>query len=233
MLARLVQRCSLVEGGSLPGSMMGPMTPPSNRIVRPGQCRPCASVAASSGMPTPANTTWPSFRSRELITASSSLAVYGSSLLIGDAPAMPRRLEQIAESEQVKVIDPRLRAVDVAIEVLGHPVDGVLVDERSIVIQVPEQGLVDAAALMRGAAERNLHDRLDREERNLGLIRGAPDLVVGHDALRRQNHPIRSHRKIDIHELQTVDLCVPIGIAALDVDDRDIGVECRHEQQLF
>ena len=47
MLARLVQRWSLVDGGSLPGSTKAPITPPSNRMVRPGQRSRCASVAAS------------------------------------------------------------------------------------------------------------------------------------------------------------------------------------------
>jgi hypothetical protein len=75
MLARRVQRCSLVEGGSFPGSMKAPMTPPSNRMVRPGACSRCAKVAARSGIPTPANTTCPSRNNLALITASSSLAV--------------------------------------------------------------------------------------------------------------------------------------------------------------
>ena len=37
MLARRVQRCSLVDGGSSPGTMKGPMVPPSNRMVRCGR----------------------------------------------------------------------------------------------------------------------------------------------------------------------------------------------------
>ena len=63
------------RGRQLPGSTKAPMTPPSNRMVRPGQRRRCASVAASSGMPTPANTTWPSLSCRALRIVSSSLAV--------------------------------------------------------------------------------------------------------------------------------------------------------------
>ena len=75
MFARRVQRCSLVDGGSSPGTTNGPITPPSKRIVSVGACRRCASVAASSGMPTPANTVCPSLSRRAAMTASSSDAV--------------------------------------------------------------------------------------------------------------------------------------------------------------
>ncbi len=75
MLERRVQRCSLVDGGSSPGTMKGPMVPPSNRMVRCGAKLRCASVAASSGMPTPANTICPSFSRRAAMTASNSEAV--------------------------------------------------------------------------------------------------------------------------------------------------------------
>src|SRR5690349_13543534 len=125
MLARRVQRCSLVEGGSCPGSTKAPMVPPSNRMVRPGPCRRCASVAASSGMPTPAKTTCPSFRSRLAITASSSLVVWlpGRALLlvsvIIDAPSAPRGIEQLLHAQEVQVPGPALGPVDVTIEVLG------------------------------------------------------------------------------------------------------------------
>ena len=37
MFARRVQRCSLVDGGSSPGTTNGPITPPSNRIVKVGR----------------------------------------------------------------------------------------------------------------------------------------------------------------------------------------------------
>ena len=75
MFERRVQRCSLVDGGSSPGTMKGPMVPPSKRIVSPAPKRRWASVAARSGMPMPAKTTWPSLMSRDAITAKSSLVV--------------------------------------------------------------------------------------------------------------------------------------------------------------
>src|SRR6185437_4879965 len=106
MLARLVQRWSLVDGGNLPGSTKAPMTPPSNRIVNPGQRSRCASVAARSGMPTPANTTWPSLSWRALRTVSSSAAVYVRPSLIVDARAGARRLQQLADTDQREKLGP-------------------------------------------------------------------------------------------------------------------------------
>src|ERR1041385_7576140 len=88
MLARFVQRWSLVEGGSLPGSTNAPITPPSKRIVSPGHRRRCASVAAKSGMPTPANTTCPSLSCRALRMARISDAVYWDDLVIENALAL-------------------------------------------------------------------------------------------------------------------------------------------------
>src|SRR5882724_6598889 len=106
MLARRVQRCSLVEGGNLPGSTKAPIVPPSKRIVRPGACSLCANVAASSGIPTPAKTTWPSRSSLALITASSSLAVYAFELVVIDALSTTAGSEQFLEPEQTEVLGP-------------------------------------------------------------------------------------------------------------------------------
>src|SRR5438067_2951816 len=118
MLARLVHRWSLVEGGSLPGSMKAPITPPSNRMVRPGQRRRCASVAASSGIPTPANTTCPSSSCRALRMVRSSAALWFAILGIVNAPAGAGRLQQLVEPGQIQELGPGLRAVDEAVEIL-------------------------------------------------------------------------------------------------------------------
>src|SRR5262249_26695050 len=121
MLARLVQRWSLVEGGSLPGSMKAPITPPSNRIVSPGQRRRWASVAANSGMPTPANTTCPSSSWRALRIVSSSAAVWACALSIVDALPGARRFQQFVDADQGEELVPRFRPVDEALEILLHP----------------------------------------------------------------------------------------------------------------
>src|SRR4029453_3000290 len=141
MLARLVQRWSLVEGGSLPGSMKAPITPPSNRMVNPGQRSRCARVAASSGMPTPATTTCPSVSWRGLRVGGSAGAVYLGFLSIVDALPGARRLEQFLDSDQGEKFAPRFRSVDVAFHVLLHPFDGMVVHKRPVILNVTKHRL--------------------------------------------------------------------------------------------
>src|SRR6516165_6933688 len=167
MLARRVQRCSLVEGGSLPGSINAPMTPPSKRMVRPGACSRCANVAANSGMPTPANTTCPSRNSRALMTASSSLAVSSSALVVINADSAASRGKQFFEPDQLEVLSPRLRTVEIALEVGPDALLCLLPDLRSVAIEMREQRLIEAVALMRRRAERDLDDGIDCHERDL------------------------------------------------------------------
>src|SRR5262249_43888176 len=123
MLARRVQRCSLVDGGSSPGTMNGPMVPPSNRIVSCGACRRCASVAASRGTPTPANPICPSLSSRPAFPASSSEAVHGAALrpasVIVDTPPAAARIDQLLHAEQLEVGRPRLGRVVVFCQVVA------------------------------------------------------------------------------------------------------------------
>src|SRR5437588_3997885 len=158
MLARLVQRWSLVEGGSLPGSMKAPITPPSNRMVRPGQRRRCASVAAKSGMPTPANTTWPSPSWRALKIVSSSAAVWLWGLSIVNALSGARRLQQLVHSDQREKFAPRSRPIDVLVEILRHALDRLRVHQPDILLHVADHRLVDAIAFVRGRAEGDPHD---------------------------------------------------------------------------
>ena len=73
--ARWAARISLVDTGSRPGRICGPMIPPSITIVSFGAWRCWASAAARSGTPTPANTVVSSLSWREPITASSSEGV--------------------------------------------------------------------------------------------------------------------------------------------------------------
>ena len=113
------------------------------------------------------------------------------------------------------------------------PSTGSLFTSADVVLHVPHHRLVDAVAFVRRAAERHLDHRVDREERNLGLVRRAPDLIVGDDALGRQDHLVRRHREVDVHELQAVDLRVAVSVAALDVDQRHVRIERRHEQELL
>src|SRR6516165_5118770 len=199
MLARLVQRWSLVEGGSLPGSMKAPITPPSNRMVRPGQRRRCASVAASSGMPTPANTTCPSPSWRALRIVSSSAAVWLCGLGIVDALSGASRLKQLVHPDQGEKLAPRFRPIDIAIEVFGHAPDRFLVHQPDVVFHMADHRLVDAVAFVRCASERKLDYGIHRKKRNLGLIGCAPDLIVRDNAFGRQDHLVGGDRQVRVH----------------------------------
>src|SRR5262245_28859470 len=129
MLARRVQRCSLVDGGNSPGTMKGPMVPPSNRIVRCGACVRWASVAANSGTPTPANTICPSFSSRPAITANSPDAVYVEAgapwLVIVDAPSAPARVKHLPHSELGKIVGPGFGLVIELLQILLAALHGI------------------------------------------------------------------------------------------------------------
>src|SRR6266508_4026565 len=126
--------------------MKAPITPPSNRMVRPGQRSRWASVAARSGMPTPANTSWPSSSWRALKMVSSSAAVWLWALSIVNALPGARRFEQLVDPDQTEKLAPRFRRVDEAVHVLLHPIDGILVHQRDVGFQVADHRLVHAVA---------------------------------------------------------------------------------------
>src|SRR5690242_15118335 len=163
--------------------MNAPMTPPSNRMVRPGQRSRCASVAARSGIPTPANTTCPSLSWRALRMVNSSAAVWVAALGIVNARPCPCRFEQLFHTDQGEKLAPRFRAIHELLEVVLHAFDRLLVHEPDIIFQVADHRLVHAVAFVRSASERKLDDRINGKERDLSLIWSAPDLVVGDDAL--------------------------------------------------
>src|SRR5262245_712840 len=105
-------------------------------MVRPGQCRRCASVAARSGMPTPANTTCPSPSCRALSMVSNSAAVWLWLLGIVDALPGASRLEQLISPDQGEEFVPRLRLVNEPLEILLHAVDRVAVHQSRVVLHV-------------------------------------------------------------------------------------------------
>src|SRR5271166_7065039 len=147
--------------------MKAPITSPSNRMVRPGQRRRCASVAASSGMPTPANTTCPSLSWRALRIVSNSAAVWLCALSIVDAVSGAGRFEQLVHPDQSEELVPRLRPIDVLIEILRHTLDRLLVHQSHIVLHVADHRLINAIAFVRGASERELDNGIYRKKRNL------------------------------------------------------------------
>ena len=113
------------------------------------------------------------------------------------------------------------------LEILAHAVDRVGVHLRDVRLHVAHHRLVDARALVRCAAVRQFDDGVDGEERNLGVVGCPSNLIVRDDALGRQDHAIGGHRQVDVHEGQAVDLRVAELIAALHVDQRDIGIQRR------
>ena len=72
--ARGAVRISLVEYGSRPGTMRGPMLPPSTTMTSCGARVFCASTAATRGTPTPANTEVTPASWRAATTARSSVS---------------------------------------------------------------------------------------------------------------------------------------------------------------
>src|SRR5215469_4040147 len=118
--------------------MKAPITPPSNRMVRPGQRRRCASVAASSGMPTPANTTCPSLSWRALRIVSSSAAVWVCALSIVNARSCACCFHELVEPDEVEELVPRFGPQHAALEILPHAVDRVFVDQLDVLLHVPD-----------------------------------------------------------------------------------------------
>src|SRR5205823_3702272 len=208
--ARCAARISLVEIGSRPGLMRGPMMPPSMTIVSFGACRCWASAAASSGTPTPANTVVSSRNCREPMMANSSADV--NCWFIGAGSASPAhhvgglpqaRVAPVARSsrqlfrggalfgealaaEELEVVAPRRRSVDVPREVLA---DGRLraagLDGGRVPGEVVEVGVVEAVALVGERAERHVHERVDEEAGDHRAIGMTPRLLVGDQLLRR------------------------------------------------
>src|SRR2546428_9421807 len=95
IVARRPARISLVEIGSRPGAISGPMMPPSMTRVSRGAWRCRARAAARSGTPTPAKTVVSSRSSRAATTARSSDAVTSVTVAGSARPARsvggPRR----------------------------------------------------------------------------------------------------------------------------------------------
>src|SRR3954471_12589701 len=169
MLEPTWARISLVEIGSLPGIMRGPMDPPSSTMVSPGACSRLASTLASSGAPTPANTTWSS-RSRRppAMVISSSGEFMGDHRRSHRGPT-PRSLraslrgcscrhqlaraatllEQRGGADQVEHAGEVARLVNVTAQVRLDALGPVGVDLLDVRLEVLEVRLVEPVALAR------------------------------------------------------------------------------------
>src|SRR6185437_1861515 len=170
-------RISLVEIGSLPGSSVVPMMPPSRTIVRCGACRCRATAEASSGMPTPAKTTLWSASSRLAVTAISSSAVTS---LIGPPPrrSSPHQLPRVRR-QRGQPLRPGRRdepgeagvAVDVLFDITQGPGRPLFLRGGGIGGEMLEVGPVEAVTLVRVRAVRRRHDRVDGKKRQHRLGR--------------------------------------------------------------
>ena len=136
-----------------------------------------------------------------------------------------------SDPDQVEIVGPALGLVVMALEIgLDAPL-GIVCDAVRIGVQVVEKRLIDAIAFMRGRTEWHLDHRVDGEERDLGLIGRAPDLVVRDDPLGGQDHTPGRHRHVEIHEREAVELGIAVGVGALDMDQGDVGLQRRHREQ--
>src|SRR5215471_3090928 len=167
------------------------------------------------------------------MTARSSLPVYPEELAVIDAGSAAAGVEQFLEPEQVEIFHPGFWAVEILVEIGLNAVFRALSYLPCVSVEMSEKWLVLTVALVRRRAERHLDHGVDRDERDLRLIRVAADLLIRDDPLGRQDHAVRRHREIDIHKRQSVDLCIAISIAALNVDQCDIRVQCRDQNQLL
>src|SRR5437763_923353 len=113
-----------------------------------------------------------------------------------DAGSAAARVEQFFEPEQVEILRPRFRAVEIAVQIGPDSLIGISPELSGIGVEMPEQGFVEPVALVRRRPERRLDYGVDRHERNLRLVWGAADLVVRYDALGRQDHPVCRQRQI-------------------------------------
>src|SRR5215510_10931946 len=208
MVARWPARISLVETGSRPGAIWGPMIPPSMTIVRRGAWRRLASAAARSGTPTPANTVVSSCSWRAAITARSSEALKRS-IIVSSARARSRPRvardrcvawssrellralglpREALAAEEIEVVAPRRRPVHIALEVVTHRRRAARVDGRRVLREMVVVGLVERVALVREGTERHVHERVDDEAGDDRPVRIAARLFLGDDLLGGHQH---------------------------------------------
>src|SRR5262249_8798421 len=192
MNASCAARISLVETGSRPGSIRGPIEPPSSTIVSAGACSRLARTLASSGAPTPANTTQPSRSSRlpAIVISSTGVASLMSPPRLGSPRSCrhqfarpPALLEQPRRADGVQGAGEAARPVEGLLEVDLHAGHAVAGDHLRVAVEVVEVGLVAAVALVWIGAERHLDHRIHDEAGDHRPVGRADDRLGWDDLL--------------------------------------------------
>src|SRR5262245_23773332 len=248
IVARWPARISLVDTGSRPGAIWGPMMPPSMTIVSRGAWRRLASAAARSGTPTPANTVVSSESWRAAITASSSEALHRSVIV---SSARARRRPRVAcerrlawssrelprsfgldrhalAAEEAEIVAPGRRRVDVALEIVADRGRAVPVDSGAVLGEVLVVRLVEAVALVRERAEGHVDERVDEEAGHHRAVGVPPRLLLGDELLGRYQHGRGRASDVGVHVRVAIDLAIPEPIGAVHVQERHVGKERGH-----
>ena len=82
-------------------------------------------------------------------------------------------------------------------------------------------------------AERFTHDGVDDQARNDGAIRIGANHAGWHDLFHHGDDALRGEGRLLLTTEEAPHLYVPVGVGALRMDDRDVGVERRNGVDLF
>src|SRR6266545_7032155 len=107
------------------------------------------------------------------------------------------------------------------------------IDAVDIGGEVVGLGVVEAVALVGIGAIRHVHERVHREAGDDGAIGMEADLLLGDDLFRGDEHGRRGPRDVGIHVRIAVDLAVPEAIGAMHMEERHVGKERGHGQELL
>src|SRR5437016_6879457 len=121
------------------------------------------------------------------------LVFCAASLVVINAPSAATRIEQFIEAKPIEILGPRLWSIEMTLKIILDAPLRVLPYLGGVEVEMLEQRLVEAIALVGCRPERDLDDGVDGEERDLGPVGLAADLIVRDDALGGQDHPVRRH----------------------------------------
>src|SRR5579884_2100666 len=222
----------IVTSGPVGGASR--MTPFSKRPITRGACRARARANPRSGSRMPTNTISPSRISRAAATtmicrrvappvSSPMMASHpvahrgGRPRLPGPQPPYP----VFSDTGEVFLVvsRPEHQPVEPPEEPVPRP--------RLLVVLVVEAIVAVDVSLRRGRVRAGGHhgDGPDQEPRDQRAVRVAADHIVVHQLLARQDHRARCPRRLQRDAQVAPQVGVPLPIAPLHVEDRDVGAE--------